>query len=130
MFLTANKKLDLGVRDPLSIDDDPDIGPRSYYLELEDDSMLAKPPRGEDSFRKGDLVVLDPDQPVRAGDYVAAVLHGQKEAIFRKYRPRGSSGGQPSYELAPLNEDYASELITKDNPARIVGRMVRSIRKY
>jgi len=126
----SSKKIDLGSHDLISIDAAPDIGPRTFYIELEDDSMVAKPARGEDSFRRGDLVVFDPDQPIRAGDFVCALLQGQKEAVFRKYRPRGSSGGQPAYELAPLNEDYATELINKEHPARIVGRMIRSIRKY
>lgn len=57
-------------------------------------------------FNEGDLVIIDPDESPRPGDYVVA-SNGGDEATFKKYRPRGiDENGQEVFELVPLNEDY------------------------
>lgn len=112
-----------------TLDAGSDIGPRAFAMTLMDDSMVAKPPKGEESFRKGDIVVFDPDQKPKAGDFVCVVLSGEDEAVFRKYRPSSHSGGK-SYDLVPLNEDYRVEQASSARPAQIIGRMIRSIRNH
>jgi SOS-response transcriptional repressor LexA len=76
-----------------------DIGPCGFGLWLRDNSMTP-------FFSEGDLVIVDPDEPPRPGDYVVA-KNGGEEATFKKYRPRGiDENGQEVFELVPLNDDY------------------------
>ena len=113
-----------------TLDDSSDIGPRSFSMELKDDSMTARPPEPE-SFKLGDVLVFDPDRSPSPGDFVLAHVEGETRAIFRKYRPRGKANGLLSYDLAPLNSDYATEQIGPESQqGRIIGVMIRHIRKY
>lgn len=76
-----------------------DIGPRGFGLWLRGNSMTPQ-------FNEGDLVIVDPDEQPRPGDFVVA-KNGSEEATFKKYRPRGiDENGQEVFELVPLNDDY------------------------
>lgn len=76
-----------------------DIGPRGFGLWLRGNSMTPQ-------FNEGDLVIVDPDEQPRPGDFVVA-KNGSDEATFKKYRPRGiDENGQEVFELVPLNDDY------------------------
>lgn len=76
-----------------------DIGPRGFGLWLRGNSMTPQ-------FNEGDLVIVDPDEQPRPGDFVVA-KNGSDEATFKKYRPRGiDEHGQEVFELVPLNDDY------------------------
>lgn len=76
-----------------------DIGHCGFGLWISGNSMTP-------FFNEGDLVIIDPDESPRPGDYVVA-MHDREEATFKKYRPRGiDENGQDVFELAPLNEDY------------------------
>lgn len=76
-----------------------DIGPRGFGLWLRGNSMTPQ-------FNEGDLVIVDPDEQPRPGDFVVA-KNGSEEATFKKYRPRGiDESGQEVFELVPLNDDY------------------------
>ncbi|MCF5727098.1 XRE family transcriptional regulator [Aeromonas veronii] len=76
-----------------------DIGPRGFGLWLRGNSMTP-------IFNEGDLVIVDPDESPRPGDYVVA-KNGSEGATFKKYRPRGiDENGQEVFELVPLNDDY------------------------
>ncbi|MEH8144832.1 S24 family peptidase [Aeromonas hydrophila] len=100
-----------------------DVGPCGFGLWLRGDSMTPL-------FSEGDLVIIDPDEAPRPGDYVVA-SNGSNEATFKKYRARGEyENGQPRFELVPLNEDHET-LSTDQTPIIIIGVMVehRSYRK-
>lgn len=100
-----------------------DIGPCGFGLWLRGDSMTPL-------FNEGDLVIIDPDEHPRPGDYVIAT-NGSNEATFKKYRARGEyENGQPRFELVPLNEDHET-LSTDHTQIIIIGVMVehRSYRK-
>lgn len=100
-----------------------DIGPCGFGLWLRGDSMTPL-------FNEGDLVIIDPDEAPRPGDYVVAT-NGSNEATFKKYRARGEyENGQPRFELVPLNEDHET-LSTDHTQIIIIGVMVehRSYRK-
>ena len=100
-----------------------DIGPCGFGLWVRGDSMTPE-------FKEGDLVIIDPDEAPRPGDYVVA-SNGSNEATFKKYRARGEyENGQPRFELVPLNEDHET-LSTDQTPIIIIGVMVehRSYRK-
>lgn len=76
-------------------------------------------------FDDGDLVFVDTGIEPLPGDYVVAAVNGQADATFKKYRPRGNDeNGDPVIELAPLNVDYPTLVISSKNPGKIVGTMV------
>jgi len=75
------------------------IGPCSFGLWVRGDSMAPR-------FSEGDLVIADPDEVPRPGDFVIA-KNGHEEATLKKYRPRGyNDAGVEVFELTPLNDDY------------------------
>ena len=80
-------------------------------------------PDNPDSFKDGDLVVIDPNVMPHPGEYVAA-KNGHDEATFKKYRPRGlNADGLEYFELVPLNPDY--ETMRSDlQPITIIGTMI------
>ena len=76
----------------------------AFALRICGDSMYR--PDSPDSFRDGDVVIIDPEVAPRPGSFVAA-RNGKEEATFKKYRPRGlNDRGQEYFELVPLNQDY------------------------
>lgn len=90
----------------------------AFALEIHGGSMLPE-------FDDGDLVFVDTGIDPLPGDYVVAALNGQAEATFKKYRPRGDDeNGDPIIELAPLNPDYPTLVISARNPGQIVGTMM------
>lgn len=100
-----------------------DIGPRGFGLWLRGNSMTP-------FFNEGDLVIVDPDEQPRPGDYVVA-KNGGEEATFKKYRPRGiDENGQEVFELVPLNDDYPTMHSDRQH-IEIIGVMVehRTFRK-
>jgi len=74
----------------------------AFAVEVKDNSMLPE-------FKPGDRIIVDPDIVPKPGDFVIARCAKEKEATFRKYRPRGKGAdGKDIYVLTPLNEDYPS----------------------
>lgn len=100
-----------------------DIGPCGFGLWLRGNSMTP-------FFNEGDLVIVDPDEQPRPGDYVVA-KNGSEEATFKKYRPRGiDENGKEVFELVPLNDDYPTMHSDRQH-IEIIGVMVehRTFRK-
>lgn len=93
-----------------------DIGPCGFGLWLRGNSMSPQ-------FNEGDLVIVDPDEQPRPGDFVVA-KNGSDEATFKKYRPRGiDENGQEVFELVPLNDDYPPMYSDRQH-IEIIGVMV------
>lgn len=112
------------------IDDWPEIGPKAFALEIEDDSMVANPP-GPHSFPPGNMAVFDPETPRFAGCFVCAHIEGVERAVFRKFRPRTTVGNDLVYDLTPLNSDHASETVGPGHKnGRIIGVLVRYIERH
>lgn len=89
----------------------------TFALEVNGESMLPE-------FRSGDVIIVDTGLEPMPGDYVVAALEGESEATFKKYRPRGfDDNGEPVIELAPLNPDYPTLMISAKQPGRIIGTM-------
>lgn len=92
------------------------VGPCGFGLWVRGDSMMPQ-------FKEGDLLIVDPDETPRPGDFVVA-RNGSNEATFKKYRARGEyENGQPRFELVPLNEDHET-LSTDHTPICIIGVVV------
>ncbi|TNH89124.1 LexA family transcriptional repressor [Aeromonas hydrophila] len=93
-----------------------EIGPCGFGLWLRGNSMTP-------FFNEGDLVIIDPDEQPRPGDYVVA-KNGSEEATFKKYRPRGiDESGQEVFELVPLNDDFPTMHSDRQH-IEIIGVMV------
>ncbi|MGL6512922.1 LexA family protein [Aeromonas hydrophila] len=93
-----------------------DIGPCGFGLWIRGRSMNPV-------FNEGDLVIIDPDEQPRPGDYVVA-KNGSEEATFKKYRPRGiDENGQEVFELVPLNDDFPTMHSDRQH-IQIIGVMV------
>ncbi|MNE80340.1 putative HTH-type transcriptional regulator [compost metagenome] len=93
-----------------------DIGPCGFGLWIRGHSMTPM-------FNEGDLVIIDPDEQPRPGDYVVA-KNGSEEATFKKYRPRGiDESGQEVFELVPLNDDFPTMHSDRQH-IEIIGVMV------
>ncbi|MDX7921657.1 S24 family peptidase [Aeromonas media] len=93
-----------------------DIGPCGFGLWIRGHSMTPM-------FNEGDLVIIDPDEQPRPGDYVVA-KNGSEEATFKKYRPRGiDESGQDVFELVPLNDDFPTMHSDRQH-IEIIGVMV------
>lgn len=100
---------------------DLDLGERAFAIVIRGNSM-------EPEFTEGDLVLIDPDEPLHPGDFVVA-KNGEEEATFKKYRPRGyGEDGQEIFELAPLNDDYPTMRSDRQH-IQIIGTMVEHRRR-
>ena len=96
---------------------DLDVSDDAFALEIKGDSMTP-------DFLEGDVVIIDPNEPPHAGEFVAAI-NGNYEATFKKYRPLGEidNFGREHFELIALNPDYP-KLSTLKQEIRIIGTMV------
>ncbi|MGU5549175.1 helix-turn-helix domain-containing protein [Aeromonas hydrophila] len=100
---------------------DLDLGDRAFAIVIRGNSM-------EPEFTEGDLVLIDPDEPLHPGDFVVA-KNGEEEATFKKYRPRGyGEDGQEIFELAPINDDYPTMRSDRQH-IQIIGTMVEHRRR-
>ena len=100
---------------------DLELGSRAFALRVQGDSMAP-------DIVEGDVVIIDPDEPLRPGDIVVA-KNGSHEATIKQYRPRGyNAEGQEWFELVPRNDVYAP-MRSDVCPITIIGVMVEH-RRY
>jgi SOS-response transcriptional repressor LexA len=95
----------------------------TFALRIRGDSMQPQ-------FLEGDVMVIDPTQPPKPGDFVVA-RDNLGDSTFRQYRLAGlNEKGQDVFELWPLNPLYAPMRSDRQQLA-IVGTMVehRSYRR-
>jgi SOS-response transcriptional repressor LexA len=84
----------------------------------------------EPEFLAGDKVIIDPTVPPRPGDFVVAKRDNDQEATFKRFRLRSQDEeGRDVIELKPVNPDWPTLMIDRDNPGHIVGTMVEH-RRY
>ena len=80
------------------------VSGHAFALKIKGDSMYRAD--NPESFKEGDVVLIDPDVQPKPGGFVAA-RNGKQEATFKRYRPRGlNEKGVDYFELVPLNENY------------------------
>jgi SOS-response transcriptional repressor LexA len=111
-----------------AVDAGQDIGSKAFCVEVGDPSMMLSSGSGPDSFSPGDIITIDPDKPVRPGDFVLFLYANSDLPVFRRVRAH-ASGNYP-FDLVPLNSAWAVETITSPEQGRFLGRLVRHIRVY
>lgn len=109
---------------PVDEMDAKELGPHTFALEVDGDSM-------REEFKPGEQIIVDPDVLARPGDFVVAKLERDAEVTFKKYRPRGhDDDGSEIFELVPLNQDYPTLTVSQKNPGHVVGVVVRHVRRF
>ncbi|WP_272538569.1 LexA family protein [Providencia sp. PROV197] len=89
----------------------------SFWLEVEGHSMTA-PQGGRPSFPEGMLILVDPEQEVKFGDFCIARLMNDEFTFKRLIRE-----GEREY-LEPLNPRF--EMIPINGNCQIIGKVVKS----
>lgn len=83
-----------------------------FYLRSQGDSMLPTIPEGS-------LVLIREQPTVEYGEVAAVLVNGDTEATLKRVKKQGEI-----VMLIADNPDYPPYVITKDNPARIIGKAV------
>ena len=85
---------------------------QTFYLTAKGDSMEPKIPDGSD-------VLIRMQDDVEDGEIAAVLVNGDSEATLKRVKKQGDI-----VMLIAENSEYAPYIITKDNPARILGKAV------
>lgn len=89
-----------------------------FALKVKNDAMSA--PGTVKSFNEGNIIIVDPDKPLKHGSFVIAVLPKSKEATFKQY----VIDAGVRY-LKPLNPQYPT--VQSNDSTHICGVVVHSI---
>ncbi|WP_238649729.1 LexA family protein [Paenibacillus piscarius] len=84
-----------------------------FYLEAKGDSMSPTIPSKS-------LVLVREQPEVEYGEIAAVLVNGDTEATLKRVKKQGDI-----VMLMPDNPDHEPIIITKDNPARIIGKAIR-----
>lgn len=84
-----------------------------FYLQTKGDSMTPTIPVGS-------YVLIREQSDVDNGDIAAVLVNGDTEATLKRIKRQGDI-----VMLMPDNPDYSPYIITKDNPARILGKAIK-----
>lgn len=84
-----------------------------FFLEATGDSMEPKIPDGS-------YVLCRKQEDVESGEIAAVLVNGDEETTLKKVIKQGKT-----ILLQPLNESYSPYIVTKENPAKIVGKALR-----
>lgn len=104
----------------LGVQSDMLLGKDAFYYRLDDDSMVSA---DRDTFRKGALVLIDPDLPIEPGMFVLAkvMLKGVETAVFRAYFEREEIDGFESFDLVPINRAVKTIRVERPEDGQILG---------
>lgn len=93
----------------------PDTLPNGnlYYLDTKGKSM-------EPTIPEGSSVLIREQPDVESGEIAAVLVNGDTEATLKRVKKQGNV-----IMLMPDNPSYEPYIVTKDNPARIIGKAVR-----
>lgn len=83
-----------------------------FYLECKGDSMFPL-------IQNGALALCRVQDDVENGEIAAVLVNGDTEATLKRVKKIGSE-----ILLQPENNDYEPIIINKNNPARIIGKVV------
>jgi len=91
--------------------------PKAFALRVQGNSM-------EPEFKEGEYVVIAPNIQWENGDYVA-VVNPKGEAALKKIRKN-----KDHMLLIPENPKYEPIVLNEDENPRVIGKVVRKIKKY
>jgi repressor LexA len=92
-------------------------GRESFLLEVAGDSMI------DDGIMSGDMVVVSPGTAIANGDIVAVRIE-DGATVKRYYREADR------VRLQPANDAYEPIILTKDQEAAVIGKVVGLLRTY
>lgn len=101
---------------PLSNELKGRISTKTFALRIKDDSMNPM-------LKVNDIVIFDGEAEPKPGDIVAAQVKGENEIIVRQYKQISYSG---SFELSPLNENWAKVTIDNKDDGSIIAVMLET----
>lgn len=84
-----------------------------FFLEASGDSMEPKIPNGA-------YVLCRKQEEVENGEIAAVLVNNDEETTLKKVIKQGET-----VLLQAINENYAPYIVTKENPARIVGKAIK-----
>lgn len=84
-----------------------------FFLRSQGDSM-------EPVIKDGSYVMVRKQDDCENGEIAAVLVNGDEEATLKRVRKLGEM-----VLLEAINEDYEPYVVTKDNPARIIGKAVK-----
>lgn len=95
----------------------PDMLPSgtTFYLEASGDSM-------EPTIPNGSLVLIREQPEVEYGEIAAVLVNGNEEATLKRVRKQGEM-----IMLMPDNPSHEPYIVTKENPAKIIGKAIRFV---
>lgn len=104
----------------VGVQSDMRLGKEAFYYRLDDDSMVSAE---RQVFRRGTLVLIDPDMTVEPGMFVLArvVLKGVETVVFRAYFEREEIDGFESFELVPINRAVKTIRVERPEDGQILG---------
>lgn len=82
---------------PISLDLAKSIGPHAFALELQDESM-------EPELRKGDILLIDPNQLPKPGSFVLVAIKNEENVIIRVYKELTISQLDKKFALLAINK--------------------------
>lgn len=86
----------------------------AFGLQVQDDSMSPE-------FKIGDILIVDPDQPLRPGGIVVAKHQDMNEVIIRRYKQLSADTTVHEYELNPINDNWAGIRVEQAGKYKILG---------
>ncbi len=99
-----------------------EVGVYAFAIRIEDDSMVSTE-GNEHSFPRNSIVIFDPSIPAKGGDYVLTVFNDEKrKATFRRFHP-----SIDSLKFTPLNKDYPSDTLTRNDLREVSVRTVPAV---
>jgi len=84
-----------------------------FYLQCKGDSMVPTIPNGA-------YVLIRQQENVEDGEIAAVLVNGDTEATLKRVKRQGDI-----VLLIPDNKEYSPYIITKENPARILGKALK-----
>lgn len=106
---------------PLTPELSKQLGKNAFALRMQDDSMTPE-------LKVGDILIVDPDQPIRPGGLVVAHLQDSDEVTIRRYKQLSAASPLQEYQLIAANENWASIRVGQGCGHKVVGVVSALIR--
>lgn len=106
---------------PLSPQLSNKLSESAFALQMQDDSMMP-------DINVGDFLVIDPDQEIRPGKLVAALLQDSNQTTVRRFKQLSADSTSKEYELIAVNENWANIRASERSKHKIIGVVIACIR--